>query len=136
MITTIAGNGSIGFSGDGGPAISAMLNPDGVAADQAGNIFITDESNFRVRNVLLASPAVNSGGVVPAAGFQPGPVAVSSIISLFGRNLAPYDNLATTQPLPARLGGLRLLIGNQEAPLFFAGPTQVNAQVPFGVPAE
>jgi hypothetical protein len=43
IITTIAGTGQAGFSGDGGPAIEAELNaPGGVALDRAGNLFIAD----------------------------------------------------------------------------------------------
>ncbi len=49
-ITTIAGNGTQGFSGDGGPATSAQLdNPYGVAVDSAGNLYIADASGNRVR---------------------------------------------------------------------------------------
>jgi len=52
IINTVAGNGKQGFSGDGGPATSAMLgNPHGVATDSAGNLYITDTVNFRVRKV-------------------------------------------------------------------------------------
>ncbi|MBV8732281.1 MAG: immunoglobulin domain-containing protein, partial [Acidobacteriia bacterium] len=52
-IATIAGNGSAGFSGDGGPATSAKLNsPFGVAVDNTGNIYIADLYNFRVRKVI------------------------------------------------------------------------------------
>jgi sugar lactone lactonase YvrE len=55
VITTIAGNGTQGFSGDGGPAIAAQLNaPYDVAADAAGNVYINDQNNFRIRKV---SPA-------------------------------------------------------------------------------
>jgi sugar lactone lactonase YvrE len=51
-ITTVAGNGTPGFSGDGGPAISAGLNnPLGIAIDSEGNLFIADEKNHRVRQV-------------------------------------------------------------------------------------
>ena len=54
-ITTVAGNGSIGFSGNGGQATSAMLNyPGGVAVDSAGNLFIGDYENMRVRKVTPA----------------------------------------------------------------------------------
>ncbi len=43
VITTVAGNGTLGFSGDSGPATSAELNdPDGVAVDSAGNLYIAD----------------------------------------------------------------------------------------------
>jgi len=52
IITTVAGNGGRGFSGDGGPATSASLNlPYGVAVDGAGNLFIADSSNHRLRKV-------------------------------------------------------------------------------------
>jgi trimeric autotransporter adhesin len=52
IITTIAGNGTEGFSGDGGAATRASLNfPTGVTLDRAGNLFITDQSNHRIRKV-------------------------------------------------------------------------------------
>ena len=52
VITTIAGTGTNGFSGDGGPALGAMLhNPGGVALDAGGNVFFIDAVNHRVRRV-------------------------------------------------------------------------------------
>jgi len=52
IITTVAGNGSSFFSGDGGPATSASLRfPSWVAFDAAGNLFIADRSNSRIRRV-------------------------------------------------------------------------------------
>ena len=52
IITTVAGSGSSGYSGDGGVATSASLYyPSGVAADGAGNIFIADNYNHRIRKV-------------------------------------------------------------------------------------
>ena len=52
VITTVAGNGTPGFSGDGGPATSAQLfAPFGVAVDASGNLFIADQYNNRVRRV-------------------------------------------------------------------------------------
>jgi VCBS repeat-containing protein len=51
-ITTVAGNGTSGFSGDGGPATSAQLrNPYSIAVDAAGTIFIGDDGNNRIRKV-------------------------------------------------------------------------------------
>ena len=55
IINTIAGNGVRGFSGDGGQATNAELyEPSGVAFDRAGNLFIADEINYRVRKIELA----------------------------------------------------------------------------------
>jgi uncharacterized repeat protein (TIGR01451 family) len=52
IIRTVVGSGLIGFSGDGGPVISAVLNyPNGVAVDAAGNLFLVDSYNGRVRRV-------------------------------------------------------------------------------------
>ncbi len=52
IITTFAGNGTAGFSGDGGLATSAELNiPLAVVVDDSGNVFIADSGNFRIRRV-------------------------------------------------------------------------------------
>jgi sugar lactone lactonase YvrE len=52
VITTVAGNGVEGFSGDLGPATSASLNyPEDVAIDGSGNLFIADSGNNRIRKV-------------------------------------------------------------------------------------
>jgi hypothetical protein len=49
----VAGNGITGFSGDGGPATSASLGrPHSISLDGPGNLYIYDESNFRIREVL------------------------------------------------------------------------------------
>jgi sugar lactone lactonase YvrE len=50
IITTIAGTGTAGFSGDGGPATQAQLNlPSGIAIDGKSNLFLSDRSNNRIR---------------------------------------------------------------------------------------
>jgi len=59
VITTVAGNGSAGYSGDGGPAINATLLSDsadaeGLAVDKAGNLYIADYMHNRVRMVNTA----------------------------------------------------------------------------------
>jgi predicted ATPase/DNA-binding SARP family transcriptional activator len=52
IITTVAGNGKAGFSGDGGKATDARMNaPQGLAVDSAGTLFVADNSNSRVRMV-------------------------------------------------------------------------------------
>ncbi len=66
VITTIVGTGFAGFSGDGGPAINAQLNfPGGSALDSAGNIYIADMSNSRVRVVCVVSSGAFCNGRTP-----------------------------------------------------------------------
>ncbi len=74
IITTIAGTAARGFSGDGGPATAAQLySPTGVALDLAGNLFIADSKNNRIRAICAASSpiygvACSPGNVVTVAG--------------------------------------------------------------------
>ena len=61
-ISTIAGTGAQGFDGDNGPAGSAVLNlPIGVTLDPAGDLYIADSGNDRVRKVSVATGNVNAG---------------------------------------------------------------------------
>ncbi len=64
VINTIVGTGAAGYSGDKGPALSATLNnPDGLAVDAAGNVYIADTNNLVIR---LYSPA--TGNITTIAG--------------------------------------------------------------------
>jgi hypothetical protein len=63
-IITVAGDGTAGYSGDGGPATSAALNrPNGVAVDSAGDLFIADQNNNVIREVVKAT-----GDIITVAG--------------------------------------------------------------------
>jgi len=77
-ITTLAGNGLFGSTGDGGPARLAKLgSPSGVAADRSGNIYIADQGGQRVRKVNAAgiiSTVAGNGGV----GFSADSVAATT----------------------------------------------------------
>jgi sugar lactone lactonase YvrE len=57
IISTIAGNGLNGFSGDGGPAIAAAISfPAGIVVDGSGRVYFADESNHRIRVLIPVAP--------------------------------------------------------------------------------
>jgi len=59
VIATVAGNGDARYSGDGGPALRASLNePYGIAIDTAGNIYVADRLNRRVRRIDAANRTI------------------------------------------------------------------------------
>ncbi|MEE8259756.1 MAG: SMP-30/gluconolactonase/LRE family protein [Nitrospinaceae bacterium] len=75
VITTIAGNGTAGFSGDNGPALKAAFNfPAGLCLDQAGNLYVADRNNHRVRRIdTLGIVTTVAGTGTPDWGGDGGP---------------------------------------------------------------
>ncbi|MGA9496900.1 MAG: hypothetical protein WBV41_13660, partial [Terriglobales bacterium] len=60
-VTVVAGNGTVGYSGDGRPATSAALNqPEGVFVDGSGNIFIADTENSVIREVAAGTGKIQT----------------------------------------------------------------------------
>ncbi|HUO26922.1 MAG TPA: choice-of-anchor D domain-containing protein [Candidatus Aquilonibacter sp.] len=59
VITTVAGNGNVGYSGDGGPAVDATLNaPSSIAFDSNGNLYIADTNNLVIREVNMSTGVI------------------------------------------------------------------------------
>ena len=96
IITTVGGNGTAGFSGDGGAATAANLKyPHGEAIDASGNIYIADFNNYRIRKIntsgVISTVAGNGtaafsgdGGPATAASiYNPEGLAVDSIGNLY-----------------------------------------------------
>ncbi len=72
IISTIAGTGASGFTGDGGPATAAQLSePIGVAVDASGNVFVADDYNSRIREVS-ASGIIGSIAGTGTSGYNGG----------------------------------------------------------------
>lgn len=71
IITTIAGSGSQGFSGDGGPAINAQLNgPQAIYVAPNGTIYISDTGNNRIRTLAPLGLSVASTATLPTAAYN------------------------------------------------------------------
>ena len=144
-ISTVAGNGSMAFSGDGGPALLAGMDPFHLAVDRDGRIYFSDDGNLRVRRLDPAQtpppvtpPAITITGVTHAATFQAGPVAPGELVTVFGTGMGPVELVqASADPsgsgLPTRLAGARILFDGVEAPLLYVSATQSSAIVPLAV---
>ena len=80
-IETVAGNGTPGFSGDGGAATATQLNgPSGVAVDGAGNLYIADASNRRIRKVDAAGVITRvAGNGTPGFSGDGGPAVAAQL---------------------------------------------------------
>ena len=184
IITTVAGNGTYGFSGDNGPATKAMLShPTGIVLDAADNLYISDPQNNRVRRVsnglittvagngvqgmvdavdagsgelngpqglsvdaagnvyiaepgnnrirlltpLSALPVISKGGIGPL--FSSIPVIQSgSWVSIYGSNLA--SGTTSSNAFPTSLGGTSVTVNGKAAYLAYASPGQINLQAP------
>jgi hypothetical protein len=105
IIMTVAGTNSAGFAGDGGPAVDAKLSaPVGVAVDAAGNLFIADTSNNRVREVGLNGIITTLAGT-NAAGFSGdgGPATNASLDQPDGVAVDAYDDIFIADNQNARV---------------------------------
>jgi TonB family protein len=81
VISTVAGSGTPGFSGDGGPATGAQLNnPRGIVFDKAGNLYIADTGSNRIRKVTPAGviSTIAGTGIFAAGKQEDGGLAIES----------------------------------------------------------
>jgi sugar lactone lactonase YvrE len=104
-ITTVAGNGTAGYAGDGGAAASAQLfAPSGVAADASGNLFIADTDNHRIREVspdgIITTLAGN--GVAGDSG-DGGPAASAQVYFPQGIAVDALGNCYIQEPFRVRM---------------------------------
>jgi hypothetical protein len=90
-ITTVAGTGEPGFNGDGIPATSAQLDgPEGVAVDAAGNVYIADSGNQRVRRVDAVTHLITTVAGDGDRSYRPSEGAALEV-SLYGPNDVALD---------------------------------------------
>jgi DNA-binding beta-propeller fold protein YncE len=92
VITTCAGCGEAGYSGDGGPATRARFNePYGIALDNAGNIYVADRHNHCVRRIDGSSGIVTTFAGNGSSGFDGdgGPASRAGLVEPNGLALDP-----------------------------------------------
>jgi len=135
VITTVAGNGERGYSGDGGPAVDARLNePNAVALDGAGVLYIADTLNHAIRAV----PGIGAASegiprpVVTGASYEKPTLAIEgtglfafpgTVVRVNGRAILPRRATLGAERLDVEVGPkqLRLVPGDNEIVVVVAG---------------
>ncbi len=139
LITTVAGSDALGFQGENGPATQAAFSfPRGVAVDSAGNIFVADTLNNRIRKVDAATKIVttyagNGGQDNPADNV---PATQSSVVSPYGVGIGTDDSLFIADTGTHRIrkvdrltGIITTVVGTGSAGFSGDGGAAVNAQL-------
>ncbi len=139
IITTIAGNGVGGYSGDGGPATSAAISsPTGLALDFQGNVYFADSGNHRIRKINappIGLPVIRgTNPVIPSfmgnAGFSS-----NMYVEIYGSNFARFARLwggadFNGPNAPTSLDGVSVTVNNKPAFIYYVSPGQININVP------
>ena len=139
LIATIAGNGSRGYSGDGGLATQAQLNaPSAIALGSNGNLYVADMANNAVRLLQYAGSGLSIGAVTNAASSVSGPVAPGEVVVLYGSGLGParltpYQLDPTSGLVSTSLAGTSVIFNGTPAPLLYTSATQIAAVAPYSI---
>jgi len=138
IITTIAGNGTIGYSGDGGPSTAAQLyEPSGLVLDAAGNLYVANayDNAIRLLQTVGAGPTITA--VTNGASNLAGPIAPGEIVVLKGAGLGPAQlvqyQLNSSGLFDTQVAGTQVLFNGTPGPMIYTSANQVAAIVPYSV---
>ena len=139
QLTTVAGNGTSGFSGDGGPATSAQLNyPFGLFVDSFGNIFFADSNNNRVREVVAATGNIQTVAGIGTAGLggDGGPATSAQLNNPSGVFVDSFGNIFISdahsiREVVAATGNIHTVAGNGASGFSGDGGPATSAQLDY-----
>jgi uncharacterized protein (TIGR03437 family) len=117
-------------SSDGLATAEGLYAPSGIYVDRQDTLYVGDAGNNRVLHFL------RSGSTVNAATFQASaPLGQGALVTFFGNALAGDSAVASGAPWPVALVNRQVVINDDlVAPLYYAGPGQVNFQMPSSAP--
>jgi uncharacterized protein (TIGR03437 family) len=140
IIQTVVGNGTAGYSGDGGLATQAQLRSVSSIALKGTTLYVTDGSGGVVRAVTPDTPPALPGtpsfsSLVSSASFQSGPIAPGELISFYGHYLGPAApntwTLSSDGTLTIPNANVQVFFDNVPAPLVYISAGQINAVAPY-----
>jgi len=137
IITTYAGNGLAGVTGDGGPTLQARFNfPSGMTTDANGNLYIADTRNDKIRKVSpppvpqvrTENPVLTSFG--GKAGFSS-----NTYVEVYGQNFSTISRLWAGSDFsgvnaPTSLDGISVTVNGKPAFIYYVSPNQININTP------
>jgi uncharacterized protein (TIGR03437 family) len=144
----LGGNGSPGSGGDYANAVSASCSAGLVVtgATASANFPVSSGASLGTfpggtsSNAFLTGiaggpgmPTIASGGVLGSWAPAAGPVAPGSLLTIYGSGFAVVGNQPQNLPLPTTAAGVTVNIDSIPAPILYAGPGQINVQVPYQV---
>ncbi|HLH44627.1 MAG TPA: hypothetical protein VKV74_16675 [Bryobacteraceae bacterium] len=123
-ISTVAGNGVAGFSGDGGPAGNASLNsPRGLAFDSSGNLYIADYYNSRIRVISNGTIQTIAGGAGPVFGYGgDGGLATNAVLNF--PSAVAVDSSGNVYVSDTQNNAIRILTPAPSPPILSKGGVQ------------
>jgi len=136
LIQTVAGTGSKGYDGDGGPATQAHLQSATAVAVSGTTLYIADVLSGVVRGVTPDTPPALPGkpsfsALVSSASFVGGSLAPGELVSFFGNYLGQGAPVVWNGTPTFTLGGVQVFFDGIPAPLIYVAAGQVNAIVPY-----
>lgn len=139
-ISTIAGNGTAGFNGDGVGTLMQMSSPFSVSVDADDRIAVADTGNQRLRRIACSPGLLTPEGtpritdLISSASKTSRTVAPLSFLTLRGANLslgeASFDGGEPGGLLPTELGGVRVLVNGKLAFPYRVSPAEVTVLLP------
>jgi uncharacterized protein (TIGR03437 family) len=142
IVQTVVGTGSMGYTGDGGPATKAELRYVSAIALNGTTLYVVDGTAAVVRAVTPDTPPALPGPpsfstLVSSASYSTGPVAPGELITFYGNYLGPAQantwTLGSNGLLTIPNAGIQILFDGVPAPLVYISAGQVNAVTPYSV---
>jgi uncharacterized protein (TIGR03437 family) len=144
IIQTVAGNGTAGYTGDGGTATAAEMRSVGAIAISGSTLYIADGKAAVIRGVTPDTPPALPGTptfspIVSSASFQTGGIAPGELVSFFGHYLGPatpgYLTLGSDGRVTNQIPNVNVQVffDDVPAPLIYVAAGQINAIAPYSV---